>query len=95
VVALDGEFAILPVETSGADHPTTFLVREGLGTRVTRVNADLARCSAQQEKKKKKLETSWQRHGLLHPVHGAIREQLQICQRAAQPWLPHVIFFFF
>jgi hypothetical protein len=44
----------------------------------------------QRAAKKKKLETSWQLPGLLHPVHGAIREQLQICQRAAQPWLLHV-----
>ena len=55
MVALDVEFAVLPVETFGADHPASFLVRDGLGKRVTRVNADLAGCSVQQEKKNLKL----------------------------------------
>jgi hypothetical protein len=91
VIAFDAELAVLPVATFGADHPTTGFVRDGLGDWVARVNADLAGCNDFLFFfSKKKNETSCQLLGLLHPVHRAIREQLKVCQGAAEPLLQSV-----
>ena len=89
VIALDAELAILPTDTFGVDHPTAGFVRDAAGGWVAGVNADPAGCNLKKNKKKQEKKTCvharWLLVDLLHPVHGAIREQLKVRQGPAEP----------